>query len=51
MVQLPIGAKTFSLPHSVKTGAEGHPVSYSLGDGVKAAEGVKLSSHRHLVPR
>jgi len=51
MVRLPMGAKKFSLPSSVMTGAEAHPVSYSLGDGDNAAEGVNLSAYRHLVPR
>jgi hypothetical protein len=45
----------FSLLRRTKTGSEGHPVSYTVGTagsflGGKAAGGVKLSTHHHVVP-
>jgi hypothetical protein len=50
MVRLPAVAGNFSFPRSVKIGAEAHPILHSLGGGDEAAGGVKLSTHRHLVP-
>jgi hypothetical protein len=45
-----------SLLHSVQTGSGTHPGSYPIGIGIpspedKAAGGVKLTTHLHLVPR
>jgi hypothetical protein len=42
--------------HSVQTSSEAHPASYQKGAGgsffkIKAAEGVKLTTHLYLVPR
>jgi hypothetical protein len=37
-VQVPIGARTLSLFHSVQTGSGAHPASYSMGTGGKTVE-------------
>jgi hypothetical protein len=55
-VRFPAGAGNFSLHHRVQNGSGAHPASYPVGTGVsfpgsKAARGVKLTTHLHLVPR
>jgi hypothetical protein len=53
-VGVPAGAGNFSL-HRVQTGSVVHPASYPMGfkssfPGDKAAGGMKLTTHLHLVP-
>jgi hypothetical protein len=55
-ILLNLGAREFSLLHSVHTGSGFHPASHKMGtkgsfSGSKAAGGVKLTVHFHLVPR
>jgi hypothetical protein len=55
-VRFPAGAREFSLLHNTQTGSEAHPASYTMDNdgsfpGVKAARGVKLTTHFHQVPR
>jgi hypothetical protein len=50
------GRGDFLLFHSVQTGSGAHPASYSMGNrgsflGDKAAVGMKLTTHLHLVVR
>jgi hypothetical protein len=54
--RFPAGAGNFSLHHRFQNGSGAHPPSYPMGTegsfpGVKAARGVKLITHLHLVPR
>jgi hypothetical protein len=56
VVRVPAGAGNFSLHHRVQTGSGAHPASYPVGTrgfspGSKAAGGVKLITHLHLMPR
>jgi hypothetical protein len=53
---IPGRAEQFSLRHSVQTLSGIHPVFYPMGTGdsspvCRAAGGVKLTTHLHLVPR
>jgi hypothetical protein len=55
-VRFPVGAGKFSLHYRVQNGSGAHPASYPMGTrgsfpGGKAAGGVKLTTHLHLVPR
>jgi hypothetical protein len=54
-VRFPAGAGNFSLHHRVRNGSGARPASYPMGTrgsfpGGKAAGGVKLTTHLHLVP-
>jgi hypothetical protein len=55
-VLFPAGAREFSPLHTVQTSSGSHPVLNPMGTGgsfpeVKAAGGVKLTTHLHLVMR
>jgi hypothetical protein len=55
-VRFPAGVGNFSLHHRIQNGSGAHPPSYPMGTegsfpGVKAARGVSLTTHLHLVPR
>jgi hypothetical protein len=55
-VWFPEGAGNVSLHHRVQTGSGAHPASYPMSTKgsfpqCKAAGGVKLTTHLHLVPR
>jgi hypothetical protein len=55
-VRVPAGAGNFSLHHRVQTSSGVHLTSFAMGTrspfpGSKAAGGVKLTTHLHLVPR
>jgi hypothetical protein len=55
-VRFPAGAGNFSLHHRVQNGTGTHPASYPMGTrgsfpGGKAAGGVKLTTHLHIVSR
>jgi len=55
-VRFPAGAGNFSLHHRVQNGSGAHPASYTMDTrgsfpGDKAAGGVTLTTHLHLVPR
>jgi hypothetical protein len=55
-VPFPAGAGNFSLHHRVQNGSGAHPASYPMSTkgsftGGKAAGGVKLTTHLHLVPK
>jgi diadenosine tetraphosphate (Ap4A) HIT family hydrolase len=50
------GTWNFSLHQRVQNGSGAHPASYPMGTrvsfpGGKAARGVKLTTHLHIVPR
>jgi hypothetical protein len=53
MVQFPAGDGNFSLHYSVPNGSGAHPASYPMGTGgwKQSGQGVKLTTHLHLVPR
>jgi len=56
VVRVPGGAWNFSLHHCVQTGSGAYPASYPMGtrDSFprgKAAGGVKLTTHLHLVSK
>jgi hypothetical protein len=40
----------FSLPYKIQTGCGVHPYTYTVGTRFRAARGVKLTNHLHLVP-